>query len=220
MFGIGSAMACVCSGSFGAGVPALESRPCGGLFVDCGESSRSGKSVLEFPGVTFAMAAEELETVVNSGRRGRWLRSSAGEVIVGGLDGIGICSTVSLEVRPDVDIDKGGGLRLLLMALMESSDDSGDVLRLLSYRFTFRRVDLDSRGFNSSFDGVSPRCNFASTSRPMTCRLNEFFMLLPSLLALLLFTLTFPSITFAGGGGCSIHLVSSLLVGCVLTTGG
>ena len=110
------------------------------------------------------------------------------------------------ELFPFVEIATWGGFLFLLMPPSEDVDDSRDWLLLLSWRCPWGRLNDGALDAESGRDGiVSPRCNFASTSLPVTCRLRGVssppFLLLPLLPARCLFTLSLPSITFAGGGG-------------------
>jgi hypothetical protein len=189
------------------------------LLVDCGVISRNARFPSS-PDEVLRTIFDELIMVVKSGLEVVSLISVGARE----FDPIGTRSGVPRGVTVDAEMDNGGGFRFLFMGLYESSEESVDVLRLLSRRSARGRLDRGVRDLDSVLDGPlddpSPRCNFASTILSVTCRLREFLIVLPSLLALLLFTLILPSIILAGGGGCSIHRVSSLLEGCVLTTGG
>jgi hypothetical protein len=130
---------------------------------------------------------------------------------VGGVEGTGTCSIVSLELLADVDIEIGGGFRFLLGT--SDPEDSKLELLLPVSLCAFGRLDIGVFDLDSALDvdehtsrnvGVSPRCNFASTSLSVTCRLSGAPsppFRLRSLPARLLFTLSLPSIIFAGGGG-------------------
>ena len=174
------------------------------LFVDgVGNSRRAGKL---FPWSTERETTfEELRIVVKNGLIG----CSVFEDAVGGVEGMGSCSTVSLELLAEVDIDKGGGF-LFLLGSSEPEDSTLELL-LPPSPCALGRAEIGVFDLDSALDvdertsrnvGVSPRCNFASTSRSVTCRLSGVPSLrLRSLPARLLFTLSFPSIIFAGGGG-------------------
>jgi len=164
------------------------------LFVARSESSRKGPSPFEMVGT----AVEELTIVLKLGRAGRSLISEAveGQCIV---VGIGICSIVSREELPGVVIESGAGFLRFLITSIESSDESGDWLRLLSRRCILDRLVLEDLDLDSVRDGVSVRCKRSSMARSVACRLSWF--LLPLLLARLRVTLTLPSMTFAEGGG-------------------
>ena len=88
---------------------------------------------------------------------------------------------------------------------------------------------------DSAAEGRLPCFSFETTRRSPICRprdMSEGFLMVPLLqllppLVLLLrvgvfsrLALSLPSITLALGGGCSIHNVSVLFLGWVLTTGG
>lgn len=192
----------VISGAFGLefGIAVVESgvledgcsRVVTSLFVELEDNSLSGRS----PPVALGTRFEELTIVFKCGLGDRSLISEpfTGSGTVGNT-----CSRVSMEeFLVGVEIDKGGGLRFLFI-ILESSDNSGEVLLLLSCRCNLGRLDLGV--FDPALDGVSPRCIFESSVLSVICRLKEFLMVLPSLPARLLFTLTFPSMTFADGGG-------------------
>ena len=133
------------------------------------------------------------------------------DAVIGGVEGIRTCSTVSLELLAEVDTEMGGGIRFLL----GTSDPEDPRLELLlpPSLCALGRVEVGVFDLDSALDvdertsknvGVSPRCNFASTSRSVTCRLSGVPsppFRLRSLPARLLLTLSFPSIIFAGGGG-------------------
>ena len=155
----------------------------------------------------------------------------AGRSLLAFSAGRGRCSMESLELIADGEIAIGGGFRFFFFITVP--DDSDEDFPSLSCRWPRSLVELGPFGFKvgredwariSGNEDVSPLCNFASINLSVTCRPSGVpsppFLLLPPLSARLLFTLSFPSITFAEGGGCNIHLVSSLLAGCVLTTGG
>jgi hypothetical protein len=175
------------------------------LFVDGADNSRRAGKL--FPWSTeWETAFEELGIVVKNGLIG----CSGFEDAVGGVEETGSCSTtVSLELLAEVDIDIGGGF-LFLLGTSEPEDSKLELL-LPPAPCTLARVETGVFDLDSALDvdertsrnvGVSPRCNFASTSRSVTCRLSGVPSLrLRSLPARLLFTLSFPSIIFAGGGG-------------------
>jgi len=93
---------------------------------------------------------------------------------VGG-EGIGICSIVSLELLAEVDTEIGGGFRFLL-GTSDPEDSRLELLLPVSLgalgRLEFGVFDLDSAldvdERTSRNVGVSPRCNFASTSLSVT----------------------------------------------------
>jgi hypothetical protein len=188
-----------------------------------GEGSRvlraleeGSRRVLSF---VWGVVIEELAIVERKGLPGWSFFSRSGT-------GMGICSAEVLElvvVVVVVDIEIGGGLCFRRMTVPDDSEVSEELLSL-SWRWPLlddTRGTPDREDCDLSSGIVSPLCNLASTNLSVTCRLRGApFRLLPLLPARLLFTLSFPSITFAGGGGCSIHLVSSMLAGVVLTTGG
>jgi hypothetical protein len=130
---------------------------------------------------------------------------------VGGVEGTGTCSIVSLELLADVDTEIGGGFRFLL-GTSDPEDSKLELLLPVSLG-ALGRLDIGVFDLDSALDvdertsrnvGVSPRCNFASTSLSVTCRLSGVPsppFRLRSLPARLLFTLSLPSIIFAGGGG-------------------
>jgi hypothetical protein len=134
---------------------------------------------------------------------------------------------------PADEIDMSGGLCLLRAGDPSDPDKVDAGLVLLSCDCPFGRLESNSLAPDSSPDEVLPasRGGIVSTSGALlsssfsvTGRLRGDpsgpLRLLPALTARVILTRSFPSITFAGGGGCNIHLVSSLLAGCVLTTGG
>jgi hypothetical protein len=172
------------------------------LFVEGAESSLSTGKLS--PPSTDGITLDELKIVV---RTGRVVCSVLVDDAVGGVEGIGRCSIVSLDDRPEVDTEMGGGgFRFFLTSELE---DSRLELLLPPSPRAFGRgetgvFDLDDDERTSRSVGVSPRCNFASTSRSVTCRLRGVPsppFRLKSLPARLLFTLSLPSMIFAGGGG-------------------
>jgi hypothetical protein len=182
------------------------------LFDDEGESSRKANRP-SFAGGTCGTTFDELTIVVSIGLAGR-SRISDPPAFRGWFEGVGMCSMASRELTALGDIEIGGGFRFLLIAAPSDDPvDSKDGLLLLSCRCPFDRLDVGVLDLDPALDtsdrtskyGVSPRCNFASTSLSVTCRLRGVpsppFLLLPLLPARLLFTLSLPSITFAGGGG-------------------
>ena len=119
---------------------------------------------------------------------------------------------VSLELFAEVETEIGGGFRFLPVT-SDPEDSKEELLRPISPCAAggLDRVDLDLGSAlevderTSRYIGVSPRCSFASTSLSVTCRPSGVpsppLRLLRSLPARLLFTLSFPSIIFAAGGG-------------------
>lgn len=175
--------------------------------------------------------SEELAIVARAG-----LAVSPGPSIVAGVvlsSLTGICSTTYFDDVLSTARANGTGFFLRRIPLSDELDDAKDRLRSLakgrvlgvpgSVIFVWDSV-LDDIDRSSRSAGISPRRNLSSTARPVTWRLRFVpstpSRLLPLLPLRLRFARSLPSITFAGGGGCSIHRVAPLLVGWVLTTGG
>lgn len=148
----------------------------------------------------FGMASEELAIVV---KRGLEVISLISPDAWGParLWGLGTRSIVSGDLPLVFGFAKGGGLGLLQTKPLESSDESGELSLVPPCRRVLRRVDREVRDLDSCRDGISALCSFMSKALSVVCRLKVCFMLLPLLPARLLFTLTFPSIILAGGGG-------------------
>jgi hypothetical protein len=155
-----------------------------GMALACGESRWEGDGAREFSALsegtessrkgrtssccfTWGTLLEELRIVV---RAGRDISLISVFDAVGGLAGIGICSTISLELLPEEDTEIGGGFCFLLSTVSDESDDSSETLLVLLGGCARGGCDfvLDSVLARTSSYGVSPRCNLASTSLSVT----------------------------------------------------
>lgn len=179
----------------------------------------------------FGIDMDELAMVARAGRDEESFSLDPGANLKvldasGEFVGMGICSALSLLFFGE-ETWMGGGLRFCFMGPSEESDESMDELFLLSCRSLLRVMATFGLEIGSESDkesGVSPFFSLASRSLELICRprfvSSTPLRLLAPLSLRLLFARSFPSMILADGGGCSIHFVAPLWVGCELTMGG
>ena len=160
------------------------------------------------------ICVEELRIVPNVGRDGSSRISELLRIAFDGIVGGGIARDKDFCLRRETMLSSSSVLVLLLLLcfLTEACVTGRDE----------RREELG----RSSGNSCPPFRNFEAASFSVTFRESGISSpprrLLPLLSALLRRepTRSFPSITFADGGGCNIQLVSAGPVGVVVTTGG